>query len=97
MECIFCKNNGLFNTIEHINPESLGNSDLGSENMVGDRCQNYFGKEIESFVLNKTPFAFWRVYFGLKSKCGEYPAIDLSLPEMQKVESQTHILQVIKV
>jgi len=91
MKCIFCKESESFNTVEHIIPESLGNDDLLIHGHVCDVCQNYFGKEIENFVLNKTPFAFWRIIYGIKSKKGRYPIIDLTLPERQKGRIQnTH-------
>lgn len=84
MNCIFCLELNSFNTIEHIIPESLGNDDNLLTNCVCDKCQNYFGKEIESFVLQKTPFAFWRVWYNIKSKKGKLPSINFSLPEKNK-------------
>lgn len=84
MNCIFCFEKGPYNTIEHIIPESLGNDDTLLINCVCDKCQNYFGREIEDFILNKTPFAFWRVWYGIKSKKGNLPSIDFSLPQKTK-------------
>lgn len=84
MNCIFCLKKGPYNTVEHIIPESLGNDDTLLINCVCDKCQNYFGKEIESFILQKTPFAFWRVWYGIKSKKGKFPSINFSLPKENK-------------
>lgn len=84
MRCIFCLSNGPFNTIEHIIPESLGNTDDILKDAVCDKCQNYFGKEIESYVLSKTPFAFWRVMYRIKTKKGKSPFYNTSLPNNQK-------------
>jgi len=84
MNCIFCASNGPFTTREHIIPESLGNNDLIVTGIVCDSCQNYFGKEVEQFVLSKTPFAFWKVFYGIKSKKGIVAPVDLSLPSKQK-------------
>jgi len=84
MECIFCKSGGPFSTIEHIIPESLGNDDLLLQGYVCDKCQSYFGKEIEKFVLEKTSFAFWRTYLGIKTKKSEWPSVDMSQDSMQK-------------
>ncbi len=79
-KCIFCLvESGSFNTVEHIIPESLGNTDDILMNAVCDKCQNYLGREIEKFVLDKTPFAFWRTIYGTKSKKGKSPYCDLSL------------------
>ena len=82
--CIFCLSDGPFSTVEHIIPESLGNDDLLLRSEVCDGCQKYFGKEIEQFVLKKTPLAFWRTYLGIKTKRGKNPSVDLSQPAMEK-------------
>jgi hypothetical protein len=78
--CLFCKSQGPFTTAEHIIPQSLGNNEEILRGEVCDNCQNYFGKEIENFVLSKTPIGFWRVYLGVKTKKGNFPSIDLSMP-----------------
>lgn len=84
-KCIFCKSGtGTFTTVEHIIPESLGNDNLLLESHVCDKCQRYFGKEIEKYVLGKTPFGFWRTYLGIKTKKQEWPSVDLSQPNRQK-------------
>ena len=82
--CLFCGADGPFNTREHVIPESLGNDDLIVEHLLCDVCQNYIGKEIESFVLSKTSFAFWKVWYGVKSKKGWLPSVDFSLPQKNK-------------
>lgn len=82
--CLFCNSLGPNNTVEHIVPESLGNTEMVLKNQVCDSCQNYFGKEIENYVLSKTPIAFWRAYLGIKTKKGNLPFVDLSLSESQK-------------
>ncbi len=56
--CLFCSSRGTFNKPEHIIPEALGNDDLLLYNEVCDKCNQYFGSKIESFVLGKTPIAF---------------------------------------
>ena len=84
MNCLFCLSNGPFSTKEHIIPESLGNTDLLLEGFVCDACQNYFGKEIESFVLSKTPFGIWRTLMGIPTKSGNMPSIDMSMPVNNK-------------
>jgi len=84
MNCIFCFEIGPYNTVEHIIPESLGNDDTLLYKGICDKCQKYFGSKIEQFVLDKTPFGFWRVWYGIKSKEGNLPSIDFSLPEKNK-------------
>lgn len=74
MRCIFCLQTGdIFHTIEHIVPESLGNDDDVLTYGVCDQCQNYFGREIENYVLSKTPFGFWRTLAGTPTKKGHVP------------------------
>mgnify|MGYP001254166154 CR=1 FL=1 len=78
-KCIFClKESENFNTVEHIVSESLGNTNDTLRNAVCDKCQNYLGKEVEYFVLSKTPFAFWRTIYGAKSKKGKEPFFDMT-------------------
>ncbi|MDY6873170.1 MAG: HNH endonuclease [Chloroflexota bacterium] len=80
-ECLFCGNEGPYNTIEHIVPESLGNDEDYLTKMVCDNCQNYLGREVEKLALEKTPIAIWRVLLGLKNKKGSLPSIDLITQE----------------
>lgn len=47
LRCIFCLNEGdIFHNIEHIVPESMGNTDDILNDSVCDKCQNYFGKKL---------------------------------------------------
>jgi hypothetical protein len=82
--CLFCSSTGPFSTTEHIIPESLGNDDLLLKDGVCDSCQSYFGKEVEQFVLGKTPLAFWRTFLGIKTKKGKNPSVNLSQPKTDK-------------
>lgn len=84
MNCLFCRSNGPFNTIEHIIPEALGNDDLVISGHVCDACQSYLGKEIERFVLSETPIGFWRVHLAMRGKKGKLPTVDLSVPTEPK-------------
>ena len=83
-KCLFCNKEGPFSSPEHIIPEALGNDDLILLEEVCDNCNQYFGKEIEKFVLGKTPLAFWRTYQGIRKKKGKLPHVDLSQPQRQK-------------
>lgn len=66
----------IFHTSEHIVPESLGNADDLLVGAVCDQCQNYFGKEVENYILSKTPFGFWRTMAGTRNKKGKCPSYD---------------------
>ncbi|MCH7546771.1 MAG: hypothetical protein IID30_10260 [Planctomycetes bacterium] len=93
MKCLFCESDGPFTTVEHVIPESLGNDVLVLTNDVCDSCQNYFGKEIEKFVLEKTPIAFWRVYLRIRTKTAQNPHVDMRQPKQQKgVLPNVHVL-----
>jgi len=82
--CLFCRAHGPFTTIEHIVRQSLGNDDDLLKGEVCDDCQAYFGKEIEKFVLSRTPFAFWRTLLGLRTTTKKLPSVDLSQPRQNK-------------
>ena len=82
--CLFCQSEGPYKRPEHIIPEALGNDDLILRDEVCDRCNQYFGKEIEGFVLGKTPIAFWRTLLGIRKKRGKLPHVDLCQPSRQK-------------
>lgn len=70
--------------MEHVIPESLGNDDLLLEQSVCDLCQAYFGKEVERYVLEKTPIAAWRSILGIPTKKGLLPSVDISQPKRHK-------------
>jgi len=84
MNCLFCQSSGPFLTREHIIPESLGNDDLILDGHVCDACQNYFGKEVERYVLGKTSFAAWRAMLGIRTKSSNLPRVDISQPKAAK-------------
>lgn len=84
LDCLFCGSTSNFNTIEHIIPESLGNDDLLLKEEVCDKCQNYFGKEVENYVLNKTPIGFWRTLLTIKNKHGNLPGLNFIKPDKNK-------------
>ena len=83
-DCLFCHSNGPFTKPEHIIPEALGNDELILQDEVCDKCNQYFGSKVESFVLGKTPIAFWRTFLGIRKKRGALPHVDLSQPKRQK-------------
>jgi hypothetical protein len=65
-------------------PESLGNDDLILIGEVCDVCQRYFGKEVERYVLDKTPLAFWRVFLQIPTKKGNQPTVNTGQPREDK-------------
>jgi len=82
--CLYCKGNGPFTTVEHVIPESLGNDDLLLKGSVCDFCQIYFGKEVEKYVLEKTPIGVWRTILGIPSKKRLLPSVNVSQRREEK-------------
>ena len=82
--CLYCRGPGPFTTIEHVVPESLGNDELILQDCICDKCQSYFGKEVEEYVLAKTPIAVWRVLLGIRTKKGRLPKVNVSQPARPK-------------
>lgn len=85
--CLFCKTEGVFRNREHIIPESLGNDIDILENAICEKCQNYFGTEIERPVLEKTNLAFWRSYLGIRTKRNHLPFVNLDPPKRGAIPS----------
>lgn len=68
-KCIFClSETAEFVTDEHILPESLGGKQLLPSGLVCDKCQNYFGREVEKYALAEFPFNEVRLALAIPSK-----------------------------
>lgn len=76
-ECIFCKSTtGHFTSIEHIVPESLGNTEhVLPPGVVCDSCNNYFARKVEQPILGSDYFSHARHRNRIRSKKGRIPAI----------------------
>ncbi len=85
--CLFCKTEGIFRTKEHIIPESLGNKTEIIRNVICEKCQNYFGREIEKPALEKTNLAIWRTYLGIQTKKRKLPSVNLDPPTRGAIPS----------
>lgn len=76
-KCIFCltTDQTMFNTKEHIIPESLGSGDWAilPEGLFCDKCQNIFGSSIEQQALSVYPLTNFRTFFGIPTKKGKAP------------------------
>lgn len=77
MRCIFCKaDSSGSRSVEHILPESLGNSkDVLPKGVVCDKCNNYFAKAVEKPFLEDGTVRLMRFHEGLPSKKGRVPMI----------------------
>lgn len=77
MKCIFCltTNSSVFNTVEHILPESLGGGNwaLLPHGLYCDSCQNKFGSSIEQQALADYPLVNYRTLMGIPTKKRKAP------------------------
>ena len=78
MLCIFCKEDSSNSkSIEHIIPESLGNTEhILNKCIVCDKCNNYFARKIEKKVLDYPEFQIDRFHMSIPSKKGKIPPIN---------------------
>lgn len=90
MKCIFCgKNSSDSKSIEHIIPESFGNSTaILPKGVVCDNCNNYIGRKVESPFLNSEAVLLLRQELALKNKnnktiqCFDYPKTNESVHQI---------------
>lgn len=75
MKCIFCKKeSSKSKSIEHIIPESLGNSRFTlPQGVVCDKCNNYFSRKIEGKMLELPYFKNLRFRQDIETKRGRSP------------------------
>jgi hypothetical protein len=78
MYCIFCKNNSSGSvSVEHIIPESLGNSKhILPRGVVCDKCNNYFARKVEKPILDSEYFTHSRFTNYLPNKRGRIPPLE---------------------
>lgn len=78
MRCIFCKQDSSSSrSVEHIIPESLGNTDyILPIGIVCDPCNNYIAREVEKPILDSLYFRERRFHARLPSKKKHIPVLD---------------------
>lgn len=77
MKCIFCKRDSeASRSVEHVIPESLGNTDhILPRGVVCDACNNYFARKIEKPLL-ETPYFREHCYRArIQTKKGRPPRV----------------------
>jgi hypothetical protein len=83
MRCLFCRENSdLSRSVEHIIPESLGNTEhVLPPRVVCDKCNNYFARKVEAPLLDSEFFRHVRQQAMLQNKRGRIPTVTgLCLP-----------------
>ncbi len=85
MQCIFCKEfseNTI--SIEHIIPESLGNTTrVLPKGMVCDKCNNYLSRKIEQPFFEQEEIKLLRFYEGIPNKRGKVPPVEIIMNEQR--------------
>lgn len=86
MECIFChKDSSTSKSIEHIIPESLGNTDyLLPNGYVCDECNHYFAIKVEKKLLSQPYFVSMRSRNGILTKKGKFVREKMIFPSVLK-------------
>jgi hypothetical protein len=82
MRCIFCKENSQESrSVEHIIPESLGNSEhVLPRGVVCDTCNNYFARKVEGPLLETAWFRHVRSRQWVANKRGLVPPMTALVP-----------------
>jgi hypothetical protein len=77
MNCLFCKeDSGSSRSIEHIVPESLGNTKATlPPGIVCDPCNNYFARKVEKPFLESLPVLALRFFQLIPNKRGRVPPL----------------------
>lgn len=75
-KCIFCQEDSSSSkSVEHIVPESLGNTQyILPKGVVCDKCNNYFSRKIEGKILSYPDFQLDRFLMAIPSKKRKVPA-----------------------
>lgn len=78
MQCIFCKqDSSKSKSVEHIIPESLGNTTQTlPPGVVCDKCNNYFSRKVEKPFLESAAILQLRFHQEIPSKRGNIPPIN---------------------
>jgi hypothetical protein len=78
VHCIFCKSDSSTSrSIEHIIPESLGNTDhVLPVGIVCDSCNNYLAREVEKPFVDPLYLRERHLRAELRNKKNRIPAID---------------------
>lgn len=95
-ECLFCRqSDGGFQSIEHIVPESLGNTDLVlNAGVVCDRCNNEQLSELDQTLCEFKPIKAMRTLRKVKSKKGVVPTTKTAKGTIEWADEDTVLVKV---
>lgn len=94
MRCLFCKqDSSTSKSVEHIIPESLGNSTLVlPAGYVCDKCNNYFAREVEKPFLEQSDIKLLRFQEAVPSKKNRIPTAQAILNNGHVVEMEKKLV-----
>src|ERR1700709_800745 len=77
MRCLFCERDSTGSrSVEHILPESLGNTTLTLKpGVVCDKCNNYFSRDVKRPFLEAPVIAALRLHPSIPSKRARVPPL----------------------
>jgi hypothetical protein len=92
MRCIFCKcNSDACVSVEHILPESLGNTEhVLPRGWVCDACNNYFAREVEKPFLDSLYGKHSRFEMSVPNKRGRIPPVQGLHPQSRTIIEMFH-------
>jgi hypothetical protein len=85
--CLFCKTDTADSrSVEHIIPESLGNTkSILPAGVVCDKCNNYFARKVEKPLLDSIDLTALRFHQRITNKKGRIPPLEGSVGEAAPV------------
>ncbi len=93
MRCIFCKQNSdSSKSVEHIIPESLGNTKhVLPRGVICDTCNNYFARKVEKVFLESPAIMALRFHQAVPNKRGLVPPLEGLLDPGIPVTAYRHL------
>lgn len=89
--CLYClhnEENRTFRSVEHVFPESLGNTSIILEKgIVCDQCNNGVLSQLDKTLLEFDPIALLRVNYFIKSKSGKLPKANFGNMSLEAISS----------
>jgi len=84
--CLYClRHDGGFRSVEHIVPESLGNTEkILPAGVVCDRCNHGALAHLDSVLVAFAPIAFMRLVHGIPTKRQTMPKVKFGNLEVQR-------------
>ena len=91
--CLFClRVDGGFAAVEHVLPESIGNTEIVlPRGVVCDRCNNGELSVLDQVLADFFPVKMQRTLFGIESKSGQVPTTRFSTRYMEHRDNDVYV------